>query len=199
MRWGFVILAYLMGSIPFGLLTAKLYHVDLRAAGSGNIGATNALRVVGRKAGAATLAGDMLKGTLAAYLALRFAGPETGCLAAAAAVAGHDFPVFLGFRGGKGVATSFGVLLALEPVVALMGILAWVVVVLAWRYSSLAALVSFALLPVWAWLLRGGDSFFMILSVCMTSLIIIKHRANIGRLVRGEEPRMGRKTKEAGQ
>jgi len=196
MQWGFVLLAYLLGCIPFGLLTAKACNVDLRASGSGNIGATNVLRVAGKKAGVATLIGDMLKGTLAVYLALRFAGRETACLAAVAAVAGHDFPVFLRFKGGKGVATSFGVLLALEPVIALIGFGVWLATVLAWNYSSLGALVSFSLLPVWALLLKSGDRSFLLLSLFLTTMLVIKHRANIVRLSKGEEPRVGRKTQE---
>src|SRR5512143_3774172 len=160
MAWPFAILAYLLGCIPFGLIVAKTKGVDLRAAGSGNIGATNAMRVMGKGAGALTLVGDVLKGSLAAFLAMKFAGHGAALIAAGAAVLGHDFPLFMRFKGGKGVATSFGVLLVVQPVIGLIGVLVWGGGVSIWRYSSLAALVGFALLPVWALVLGNGDKEF---------------------------------------
>jgi len=191
MLWVSAIAAYLIGSVPFGIITARLYGVDLRSKGSGNIGATNALRVIGRKAGALTLAGDVLKGLAAVSLGVYLAGRDAGVVAAAAAVIGHDFPVYTGFKGGKGVATTFGVVLALEPLIALMAFIAWVVPVVLWRYSSLGAIISFGLLPLMSYVMKEGDRWFILLSVFMTTLAFIKHRSNIGRLVRGEEPRIG--------
>lgn len=196
MIYFYILAAYLIGSIPTGVVIARLYGADLRSAGSGNIGATNALRVLGKKAGVLTLVGDMLKGALPVIAAYRFAGHDTALFAAAAAVIGHDFSVFLGFRGGKGVATSFGTLLAVEPLVSLICMVVWAATVIVWRYSSLGALVGFTvLIPLGA--LLAADKSFIALSVFMTGLIFIKHRSNIGRLLKGEEPRVGRKTAEA--
>jgi acyl phosphate:glycerol-3-phosphate acyltransferase len=194
MFWVSAIAAYLIGGIPFGVIVANFYGVDLRTKGSGNIGATNALRVIGKKAGAITLACDILKGTAAVYLGVALAGRDAGLIAAAAAVAGHDFPVYTGFKGGKGVATTFGVVLALEPVIALVAVAAWVIPVAVWRYSSLGALVSFGVLPLTAYVMKAGDRWFFMLSVALTALAFFKHRSNIGRLVRGEEPRIGART-----
>ncbi len=193
MRWAPVIIAYLLGCIPFGLITARARGVDLRAAGSGNIGATNALRVMGKGAGAVTLMGDCLKGTAAVYIAFKLAGGDARipAFAAAAAVLGHDFPVFLGFKGGKGVATSLGVLLALAPYVAVAGAAVWLVVVLAFRISSLGALASFMALPV---IVLATKRDLFALTLFLTGLILIKHRSNIARLLKGEEPKIGRKT-----
>lgn len=193
MPWVWAVAAYILGSIPFGLIVARLRGVDLRGQGSGNIGATNALRVMGRKAGALTLLGDLLKGSLAVWLALYFSGREAGFIAAAAAVLGHDFSLFAGFKGGKGVATSFGVLLALEPLLAAIGFGVWILTVLLFRFSSLGALVSFGLLPIWCLILKGGDRTLLALAFFLTALIFIKHRENIGRLARGEESRVGKK------
>lgn len=187
------VLAYLIGCIPFGLLIAKLKGVDLRGAGSGNIGATNALRVMGKKEGAATLAGDMLKGVLAVLVARQFAGPDAVYFAAAAVVLGHDFPVFLGFKGGKGVATSFGAVLAIQPVVGLLCIGIWIATVLFSRVSSLGALVSFAILPILTKAMLSGEKVFLSVTIFLTVLVFFKHRSNIGRLIRGEESRIGQK------
>lgn len=191
MPWIALAAAYVIGSIPFGVIVARLHGVDLVSKGSGNIGATNALRVIGRKAGAMTLAGDLLKGTLAVYLAVRLAGRDAGLMAAAAAVLGHDFSLFMGFKGGKGVATTFGVLLALEPLVALAAFAVWLFTVAVWRYSSLGAVVSFSLLPVMVMFIRAQERGLVLLAFFLTALAIMKHRSNIARLVRGEEPRIG--------
>jgi len=186
--------AYLLGSIPFGVLVSKAYGADLRSAGSGNIGATNALRVLGKKAGAITLAGDMLKGVAAVLLAMKFGGRDTATAAAAAAVIGHDFPVFTLFRGGKGVATSLGVLLALEPVLGIACVAAWLLTVALFRISSLGALVSFVVMPVLAVITKGSDRPFIALCFFLAVLIFLKHRENIKRLLRGEEKKVGRDT-----
>jgi len=194
MGWAFVAVAYLLGSIPCGMVVAKLHGVDLRAAGSGNTGATNALRVIGKTAGVITLLGDMAKGVLAVWLALRFGGREFGCIAAGAAVIGHDFPVLTGFKGGKGVATSFGVVLMLEPLTGIAGLVLWILTVIAWRYSSLGALVSFVAMPMVVVATKGGDMALLLVSVFLMLMIILRHRSNITRLINGDEPKVGRKT-----
>ncbi|HEY3346321.1 MAG TPA: glycerol-3-phosphate 1-O-acyltransferase PlsY [Nitrospirota bacterium] len=193
MEWSFVVLAYLIGCIPFGVIIAKVRGVDLRSQGSGNIGATNALRVMGKKAGAVTLVGDILKGTAAVLIAARFGGRDIGIYAAAAAVLGHDFPVTARFKGGKGVAASYGVLLGLAPAVALTGFATWLAAALITRVSSLGALISFALTPAVCYILFRGDSALLVLSVFLTVLIFLKHKGNIQRLMHGAEPKIGRK------
>jgi glycerol-3-phosphate acyltransferase PlsY len=189
----FCLIAYLLGSIPFGVLVAKAYGADLRSKGSGNIGATNALRVLGKKAGALTLLGDMLKGVAAVLIALKFGGYEAGTLAAGAAVLGHDFPIFTGFKGGKGVATSLGTVLALEPFIGLACVGIWLLAFIALRISSVGALAAFTALPLLALAIKGGDYFFIILSFFLAVMIFIKHRENIKRLIRGEEAGFSRK------
>ena len=192
MDWGFVLLAYLMGSVPTGILVSRAYGTDIRASGSGNIGATNALRVLGKKAGALTLAGDMLKGVVPVLLALHFSGREAGILAAGAAVIGHDFSVFTGFKGGKGVATSLGVVLALSPITGAICVGVWLGAFLISRISSVGALAGFAALPVITYI-RDDGRMVLPLAVFLTALIFIKHRENIKRLVSGEESRISRK------
>ena len=196
MRWILVAAAYLIGSIPFGIIVARFYKVNIREQGSGNIGATNALRVLGRKAGIVTLLGDMFKGSVAVYIALRFGGYETALIAAAAAVIGHDFTVFTGFMGGKGVATSFGVLLALEPLLALAALGIWLVTVAIFRMSSLGALASFAAVPFMVLLNKQSGKPLLILTAFLTGLIFFKHMENIGRLLKGEESRIGQTNRQ---
>jgi glycerol-3-phosphate acyltransferase PlsY len=193
MRWVLVAAAYMIGCIPFGVIVARFYKVNLREQGSGNIGATNALRVMGKKAGIITLLGDMFKGSAAVYLAMRFGVYETALLAAAAVVIGHDFPVFTGFKGGTGVATSFGVLLALVPLLTVAALAIWILVVAIFRISSLGALVSFAAVPFMVLLNRQGGSPLLILTVFLTGLIFFKHKENIERLIKGEESKIGQK------
>ena len=193
MRWVLVAAAYLIGCIPFGVIVARFYKVNIREHGSGNIGATNALRVMGRKAGVITLLGDMFKGFAAVYLAMRFGGYETALIAGAASVIGHDFTVFTGFKGGKGVATSFGVLFALAPLIALASLVIWMATVAIFRISSLGALASFAATPLMVFLYKHGDRPFLALTTFLTGLIFFKHLENISRLLKGEESRIGQK------
>ena len=185
---------YLLGSIPFGLVLTKLTGgPDLRAVGSGNIGATNVLRT-GRKAlAAATLIGDMLKGTAAVLLAQQFglgAAIAGGLAAGLGAVLGHLFPVWLGFKGGKGVATYIGVLLALVWQAALAFGVIWIAVAAATRYSSLSALVASAATPAILWFM--GYPAEAALFLILTALIWFMHRANIARLLNGTEGKIGR-------
>ena len=207
----FLLFSFLIGSIPTGLLIARAKGVDLRSVGSGNIGTTNVLRAVGKKAALLTLLGDMAKGALPLiiYKALYGLGYQVGDsgisalpvsdrhvavqgLLGISSIAGHDFSLLLKGRGGKGVATSLGVLVILSPYVALFSALLWISTAKLTRYSSLSALVAFGLLPL---------SFFMIdyssekvfIACVMALLIFIKHRDNIRRLLNGTENKIGQK------
>ena len=183
---------YLLGSIPFGLVVAKsLGTVDPRTAGSRNIGFTNVLRLSGKTAGVLTLAGDMGKGWLVAWVAAQLFDREAVVAAVALTpIVGHLYSVFLGFRGGKGVATAMGAVLGMVPSVGVVVILVWLVTVAVWRYSSGAALVAFGALPVVSVLL-GRSWMFVLFSVVVTGLIVFRHRENVVRLWRGTEPRIG--------
>jgi acyl phosphate:glycerol-3-phosphate acyltransferase len=189
---------YLLGSIPFGILATRLGGAgDLRTVGSGNIGATNVLRTGRRDLALITLIGDGGKGALAvliAWLATRDAPPEhqviVMSLAGGAAFLGHLFPVWLKFKGGKGVATFFGTLLAAALPVGILAGLAWLVVAFAARISSLAALVAAGLAPLFA-IMTGRPGEITLLSLFMAVLIFIRHAPNIRRLLKGEEPRIG--------
>jgi acyl phosphate:glycerol-3-phosphate acyltransferase len=185
---------YLLGSIPFGLVLTKLTGgPDLRAVGSGNIGATNVLRTGSKALAAATLVGDMLKGTVAVLVAQQFglgAAIAGGLAAGLGAFLGHLFPVWLGFKGGKGVATYIGVLLALVWQAALAFGVIWIAVAAATRYSSLSGLVASAAMPALLWFM--GYPAEAALFLILTTLIWFMHRANIARLLNGTEGKIGR-------
>jgi glycerol-3-phosphate acyltransferase PlsY len=186
--------AYLLGSIPFGVVIARLSGgVDLRRVGSGNIGATNVLRTVGKAAAALTLLGDIGKGVLAVGLG-RWAGADAWVLAltALAAVLGHLYPVWARFRGGKGVATTLGVILGAMPIVGVLLLLIWLMVAAISRYSSLAALVATASLPVLTWFVDGRTA-MLALSGVLVILVVVRHAENIRRLAAGTEARIGQK------
>ncbi|MRX49786.1 glycerol-3-phosphate 1-O-acyltransferase PlsY [Paracoccus sp. S-4012] len=181
---------YLLGSIPFGvLLTRALGLGDLRAIGSGNIGATNVLRTGNKGAALATLLLDGGKGALAVLLARAWGGEPAAVIAGAAAFAGHLFPVWLGFRGGKGVATFLGTLIALAWPVGLAACAAWLLTAIVSRISSLSALVAAALAPLVA--LALGLPGVALAATLMAALIFLRHRPNIARLRAGTEPRIG--------
>jgi glycerol-3-phosphate acyltransferase PlsY len=192
------VFGYLLGSIPFGLLlTRAAGGPDIRAIGSGNIGATNVLRTGRKGLAAATLLCDMLKGTLAVLVAAYFANqnvasPDVALLAGFAAFLGHLFPVWLKFKGGKGVATYIGILVGLAWPAALIFCAIWLIVAALSRYSSLAALIASALTPLALWLL--GKPEVAALFLVLTALLWIMHRANIGRLMSGAEGKIGAKT-----
>ena len=189
----FILLGYLLGSIPFGLLlTASAGLGDIRSVGSGNIGATNVLRTGRKGLAAATLLLDALKGTAAVLVALAVAGPEAGLWAGLGAVLGHLFPVWLKFRGGKGVATFLGVLLAAAWPVGLLACATWLVTAKVFKYSSLAALVAAATAPIYV-LLLGRPYPIAVMALAMAGLIYLRHKDNIGRLLKGQEPRIGNK------
>jgi acyl phosphate:glycerol-3-phosphate acyltransferase len=182
---------YLCGSIPFGLILTRLAGMaDIRSLGSGNIGATNVLRTGRKGLAAATFLGDALKGTLAVLAVEHFWGRELALLAAAGAFLGHLFPVWLGFRGGKGVATYIGLLLALAWPVALAFCLIWLAVAALTRYSSFSALIASAATPLMLWVF--GKTTEAGLFAALTVLIWIMHRANIAGLVKGTEGKIGK-------
>ncbi len=185
--------AYLLGSIPFGLLLTKAAGLgDIRQIGSGSIGATNVLRTGRKFLAAGTLALDAAKGSLAIKLGIILA-PEHGMLVAGVAVLlGHMFPVWLGFKGGKGVATGLGVLLTAAPLVALGSAVTWLVLAFSVRISSVGGLGAALAAPVLVWLLRGTRD-QIILAVICAGLIWWRHHANISRLLAGTEPRIGQK------
>lgn len=185
--------SYLLGSVPFGIVFTRAKGVDLRKVGSGNIGATNVLRAAGKGPAVLTLLGDILKGAAAVALARALGlGASYEGLAALAAVAGHDFSVFLKFRGGKGVATSLGAVLIYAPQAGILTVVLWLVTVALTRYSSLGAIVSFALLPV-IMILTGQAKLKAAVALALAALLLLKHSGNIKRLVEGTERRVGEK------
>jgi glycerol-3-phosphate acyltransferase PlsY len=183
---------YLVGSIPFGLVATRLGGLgDIRNVGSGNIGATNVLRTGRKDLALITLVGDFGKGAAAVLLATAWFSLTAGAVAGGAAFLGHLFPVWLGFRGGKGVATFFGVLFASAWPAGLAAGATWIAVAALFRYSSLAALAAAALAPLFVGFDLGWNAPAFWLALGMAALIFIRHRANIGRLLRGDEPRIG--------
>jgi glycerol-3-phosphate acyltransferase PlsY len=188
-----VIIGYLLGSIPFGLILTRIAGTaDLRSIGSGNIGATNVLRTGHKGLAAATLISDMLKGTLAVITAGTFGGPNAAMLAATAAFLGHLFPVWLNFKGGKGVAVYIGVLLGLFWPAALVFCVIWLATAALSRYSSLSALVASFVTPIFLWWF--GHYALAGLFAVLTMLLWYMHRENIKRLQAGTEGRIGEKT-----
>ncbi len=195
-HWWIPLLAYLLGSVPFGFLIAKVRGSgDIRSAGSGNIGAANVTRVVGPAAGLMTLLLDAGKGYLAVWLAARVTDEDATAMvvAALAAIMGHLFPVWLGFRGGRGVATSVGVFLPICWMAVLAALVIWFVVLLFWRYVSLSSVTAAASLPLLIYLLYApGHAPPLVVSVGATLaavMIVVRHRPNIERLIAGTEPR----------
>lgn len=188
--------SYLAGAVPFGLLFTKLFSGgDVRTVGSGNIGATNVLRAAGTKAAVLTLLADGLKGALPVLIAGRFGTSGSATMACGiAAIIGHNYPVYLRFKGGKGVATSFGVVLAVFPAVGALCLALWAAAALIWRFSSLSALIAFAAYPLATFALRSDDRRQTFLSLVVFGLIYYRHRENIKRLLAGTEPKIGRKS-----
>lgn len=185
-------LSYLLGSIPFGLvITRALGLGDLRKIGSGNIGATNVLRTGNKPAALATLLLDAGKGGIAVLLARAMVGPDAAQVAGLFSFLGHLFPVWLGFKGGKGVATFLGTLLALAWPVGLAACATWAATAGLFRISSLSALVAAALSPVW--LVAFGYEEMSVLAVALAALIFVRHQPNIARLRAGTEPKIGKK------
>jgi len=198
--------SYLLGSIPFGYLAGRLVGTDIRKAGSGNVGATNVVRVLGKRYGYPVFALDFLKGFAAVKISMLMApgpppewnSPEIfGILVAMSSVLGHLYPPWLKFNGGKGVATSAGALLALTPVATLIGVAIWITVFWLTRYVSLASITAAAVLPIVILLVSSQDQDkgkpLVYSSACVAAVIIWRHRSNLSRLIRGTEPRFTRK------
>jgi glycerol-3-phosphate acyltransferase PlsY len=197
--WVALGLSYLLGAVPFGLVAARLRGVDLRRAGSGNIGATNAGRVLGRPVGLAVFVLDLLKGWFPAFVLAPWAAGEGGdplrlqVACAALAVLGHVFPVWLGFRGGKGVATASGALIAIDPIVFLVGGAAWLVVLGLTRYVGLSSIcMGLAFVAAAWWRAPGGAPDLAVGTGLLAVLILVRHRSNIRRMLSGTEPKVGR-------
>jgi len=186
-----LVFGYLLGSIPFGLIFTRMAGLgDVRKIGSGNIGATNVLRTGRKGIAAATLLGDMLKGTAAVAIAALW-GPQFAIVAGLGAFFGHLFPVWLGLKGGKGVATFIGVLIGLKPLAALIFALIWLGIAFTSRYSSLSALIASAATPIILWLL--GEPGMAGLAIILAALLWWKHSQNISRLLAGTEGKIGQK------
>ncbi|HMO51388.1 MAG TPA: glycerol-3-phosphate 1-O-acyltransferase PlsY [Kiritimatiellia bacterium] len=196
--------AYVLGAVPFGLLIGKARGIDIRRHGSGNIGATNVLRVLGKPLGILTFILDALKGFVPAFFFVGLAGTfglpalepvVLSVLCGAAAILGHNFPVFLGFRGGKGIATSAGVLIGIAPAAALTGVVAWVVVFFTLRYVSLASIIAAGAVAAsgWWWY-RDGTPVLPVVLTVLGGLAIVRHQENIKRLLAGTESRFKRKS-----
>ncbi|NVN92866.1 MAG: glycerol-3-phosphate acyltransferase [Desulfuromonadales bacterium] len=184
-----LVAAYLLGSIPTGLLLGKIWGVDVRKEGSGNIGATNLYRTVGRSVGILTLAGDCLKGALPVFLAKQYALPnEYVAWIGLAAFCGHVFSVFLMFKGGKGVATALGVFLVLSPVAVALALAVFIGLMLVWRYVSLGSIMAAAVMPLAVALMGGGKVTFLV-TLIIAVVVIAKHHGNIMRLLEGTENR----------
>ena len=201
-----VLASYLLGSIPFGYLAGRMAGIDIRNRGSGNVGATNVIRTLGKGYGYPVFALDFLKGLGAVKMSILIATrmqsewnqPEMfGIVAAISSVLGHSFPVWLRFKGGKGVATSAGALLALAPVAALIGVAIWILTFWLTRYVSVASIAAAAALPliilIATRLSRTTGKLLFYSSVCLAAVVIWRHRSNLSRLMRGTEPRFTRK------
>jgi glycerol-3-phosphate acyltransferase PlsY len=198
--------SYLLGSIPFGYLAGRLGGIDIQQAGSGNVGATNVVRVLGKRYGYPVFALDVLKGFGAVKISMLMApgrppewnSPEIfGILAAMSSVLGHLYPPWLRFKGGKGVATSAGALLALTPIATLIGVAIWVIVFWLTGYVSLASVIAAVVLPIVILVVSWNDQNkvkpLVYSSVCVAAVVIWRHRSNLSRLMRGTEPRFTRK------
>ncbi|MGI6257849.1 MAG: glycerol-3-phosphate 1-O-acyltransferase PlsY [Anaerovoracaceae bacterium] len=181
------LIAYLMGNISPSILIARAHGIDIRKEGSGNAGTTNVLRVLGKKAAAATLIIDVLKGTVAVVLAGVLLGQQAAMICVVAVMVGHVWPIFFRFKGGKGVATAFGALCGLDPLLGLSALGVVVVFVLITRRMSAGSIAGAAFFPVLAYFFEPD---FIILGSVLALIVLWKHRSNIGRLVRGEEPKM---------
>ncbi|WP_375695738.1 glycerol-3-phosphate 1-O-acyltransferase PlsY [Bartonella sp. AC67GZZY] len=194
--WFIFLISYLIGSIPFGLLFTKLFKIgDIRTIGSGNIGATNVLRTGNKKLAALTLLCDMLKGTIVVFVTKFFSDPLDNSILISLAgffvFLGHLFPVWLKFKGGKGVATYLGVCLGIYWPAAIIFIIVWSAIFLLMRYSSLSALIAVTITPVFVFYFSA--SYFCCMLIMMSIFVFIKHYANIGRLLIGEESKIGTK------
>ena len=190
----YIAVGYLLGSIPFGLVLTRLAgYGDIRAIGSGNIGATNVLRTGNKPLAALTLVLDGAKGAVAFLIAAKIGGYDMGLLAGGAALAGHLFPVWLKFKGGKGVATTLGLFIAAAPIVGILACVIWLIMAFSFRYSSLSALIAMLATPFMALIFYDGDLKLAALCAACAAVVWWRHKANIQRLLKGEEPKIGKK------
>jgi glycerol-3-phosphate acyltransferase PlsY len=188
-----ILAAYILGSVPFGMLVARLKGIDIQKTGSGNIGATNVLRAVGKGPALLTLIGDSMKGAIAVIICRQFMeGEFLEGTVGISAVLGHLYPIFLSFKGGKGVATGFGVSAAYNPVPSLAALAVWIIVAFSFRYSSLSAITAFLSLPVF-FVLFGSSNVKIFFAIILAFLIILRHKSNIERLLNGTEAKIGDK------
>jgi glycerol-3-phosphate acyltransferase PlsY len=198
--------SYLLGSIPVGYLAGRVAGVDIRTKGSGNIGATNVTRILGKRYGYPVFAIDFLKGLIAVRLSILLAERDqsvllpadlSGIIAATCSVIGHSFPVWLGFKGGKGVATSAGALFGLVPVALLIGVVIWAVIFGLTGYVSLASVTTAVTLPLMIFIVlslgQADREALFYFSICLAALVVWRHRSNLSRLLQGTEPRFKRK------
>lgn len=197
MRYSFqiitaLIISYFVGNISPAILLGKIYGVDIRSEGSGNPGTTNVLRVLGKKAALMTLLIDILKGTIPVFLADLLVSHEAAMYCVPAVIAGHLWPVFFGFKGGKGVATAFGALMGLNPLLGLTALGIVALGVLLSQRMSVGSILGAATFPVVCWFMEAD---FIYMGTVLAIIVLYKHRSNIGRLVRGEEPKMFGKNK----
>lgn len=186
-----LIAAYLIGSLPVGYVIAKIKGMDIRQYGSGNIGTTNVWRNLGPVPGILTFIGDTAKGTLALFLGIRAGGPDLGLLCGLAAIAGHSWPIFLGFKGGKIIATTLGVLIGISYQTALLALPVWLVTVAVSRYVSLGSIAAAISMPVWMYVL-GLNPRYIAFGICAAVFAVFKHRSNIQRILKGTEFKVGR-------
>jgi glycerol-3-phosphate acyltransferase PlsY len=198
--------SYLIGSIPAGYIASHIAGIDIRTVGSGNIGATNVTRVLGKRYGYPVFIVDFLKGFAAVGMSIMIAkraqpvlipGELFGVVGAVACVLGHSFPVWLGFKGGKGVASSAGALFGLMPFVALIAVAVWLIIFYLTRYVSVASMTAALAVPItivsMMFLGQTGGTALLYFSICLAAVVIVRHRSNLLRLVRGTEPRFKRK------
>lgn len=194
-QWMFVVAAYFIGAVSFGILASKLFKLpDPRTIGSGNIGATNVLRTGKKAAAVFTLLGDIAKGWLPVWFVMQLPAPVMVIgFVAMAVFLGHLYPVYYRFKGGKGVATALGIMLALSPLLALAALVTWLIVFMLFKYSSLAALIAALFTPLYAWLLHLTHAYMMTM-VIISLLLIWRHRSNIKKLLNGTEAGFSKKS-----
>lgn len=193
-----LLLSFFVGAIPFGVFIGKMRGVDVRSAGSGNIGATNVWRLLGPKAGTAAFVLDVLKGVAGVFIGYKLLNGSEGSMAACgiAAVLGHTFSPFLGFKGGKGIATSLGALLAMMPIVGVLSVAIWAVVLAKTRTVSIASVTACIALPFFAFAFHGFKLFFFV-ALLMGIIAFLKHIPNLKRIAAGTEPKVGKKPSAA--
>lgn len=189
-----IIIAYFLGNFSTSYFVGKLFaQIDIREHGSGNAGSTNVLRTLGVKAAALTFLGDLIKGILAVYLGNKFGGKNLEIICAIAVVIGHNWPILLGFKGGKGIATTIGVILAIKPIIALICVSFGILVLYKFKYVSLASISAISLLP---FALIGYGLQYFLFGLILALMALYRHRENIKRLLAGTERKIGRASKE---